>query len=280
MRMLLKSMLAMIAALSLWPAALSATPIEEKNLVKGKQTINSQFGYIYIHGNRRHQGVFLPIPTDEERAAFEEERKRNVDGVKARNAEKQKAWAAKRDANGGREPPLPTLEVVASKWMAPFELQRPALFGPSYVFAKWKQPDHYAYLTEVRPGRYYYYGPMMGAGGFGLCFCMGSFWFEVGEGEIVNLGDMVANMGADSLGPVPGVSPREFDLATVDYALPASLAAYPNRVPDLHPYGKSKNFFGVTIGRAPPIKGVLGYHRGEVVDPKNAAEMALPSPTE
>lgn len=280
MRIIWKAALAALALLMIHPTALTAAPIEEKNLLKGTQEINSQFGYIYMHGERRHQGMFLPIPTEEERIAFEAERKANVDGIKARNSEKQKAWAAQRDANGGREPPLPTMEVVDPKWMAPFELQRPAVFGPQYVFAKWKKPDHYAYLTAVRPGRYYYYGPLMGVGGFGLCFCMGSFWFEVKAGEIANLGDMVYTLGMDTLGPVPGVSPREFDLDTVDYTLPNSLSAYPNRIVEINPYGKSKNFFGVTIGRSPPIKGVLRYDRGKIIDPREADDAALPTPLE
>jgi hypothetical protein len=280
MKLLLKAAIAALALLAIQPAAHASFAVEEKHLLKGKQEINSQFGYIYMHGERRHQGMFLPIPDDEERAAFETERKANVDGVKARNSEKQKAWAAQRDANGGREPALPMMDVVNPKWMAPFELQRPAVFGPTFVYAKYKKPDQFAYLTAVRPGRYFYYGPLMGVGGYGLCFCMGSFWVEVNAEEITNLGDMVYNMGADTLGAVPGVSPAEFDMAGVDYTLPVSLADYPNRIPELHPYGKSKNFFGVTIGRAPPIKGVLSYHRGEIVDPQNSSDMTLPPPSE
>lgn len=53
--------------------------------------------------------------------------------------------------------------------------------------------------------------------------------------------------------------------------MPDSLKAFPYAEADFRTYGKLDNFYGLSVGRMPPVPVVLAYDRDKVVDLKAAA---------
>ena len=275
------------------PATALAQPVEEKNLLSGKAKIESDSGYIYVSGPIRQTGMLLRLPDTAMIAEYEQEWATALAKVQKKYPGKLKSWEASKDyaeAQGRRIPDKPIEPTPENFAIGPIELRGPVSFGPQFVFAKGKDPESYSYLTKVRPGRYAYYGPIfMAANGAvaGMCYCMGTVAFEVKSGMITDTGNfLLVGAGADPdfparpekvLGseaglyrPVAG-SDQWGQLA---YGLPESLQSFPNVRADFRAHGKIDNFYGITLGRMPPVAGVLAYDRDKVVDLKARAEEA------
>jgi hypothetical protein len=247
------------------PALGFAQAVEEKNLLSGKESIEPGSGYIYVSGPIRQAGVLLRAPDAESIADYEREWAEELAKVQKKYPGKVRQWElgvemAKRQR---RKPPEAPIEPTPENFsIGPIELRGAIFFGPQFVFAKSKEPESYSYLIKARPGRYAYYGPiMLAAQGniAGVCFCMGTVAFEVKPGMIVDTGNFF-------------VGDREH----VVFGLPASLQSHPNEQADFRAYGKIDNFYGLTIARMPPVRGILAYDRDRAVDLKAEAVASEP----
>lgn len=274
-------------ALAAVPALANAQAIEEKNLLSGKAKIDPGSGYIYINGPVRQNGMLLRLPDAETIAAYEADWAEALAKVQKKYPGKLKSWEARakvaRQAQKAipEKPIEPTEENFA---IGAIELRDPVSFGPQFVFAKGKEPESYSYLMQVKPGRYAYYGPLFVApngAAAGMCYCMGTVAFEVKPGTVTDTGNFfLVGSGVDPAFPartekMPGseiglyrpVALSE-QFGPLAFGLPETLKAYPNERADFRAYGKLDNFFGITVGRLPPVPGVLAYDRDRIVDLK------------
>lgn len=62
------------------------------------------------------------------------------------------------------------------------------------------------------------------------------------------------------------------------FGVPDPLKAFPYAEADFRAYGKLDNFYGLSVGRMPPVPGVLAYDRDKVVDLKAAAAPVASGP--
>ncbi|MBX7492282.1 hypothetical protein K3163_03565 [Qipengyuania sp. 1NDW9] len=261
--------------------------IEEKNLLKGKASIEADKGYILLTLPARGNGIFVKTPDADDIAEYNEEWEEKYEKAAERYAKKLKSyeqqleyWERQRRKRTAR-PEKP--EEVTRETFSIGDIERRMLvsFGPQYVFSKDTDGEKsYSYMIQVEPGTYTYYGPiflMPNGQTMGTCYCMGSVKFEVGAGEITDLGTFMAQDWAsdeDMQMATVGYEPMGRDPQPVEYPTFASLADY-NVVPaDLRAAGKMNNFFGILIGRHPPVEGVLAYDRDRVIDVKEAEAIA------
>lgn len=273
------------------PVQASAQAVEEKNLLSGKAKIEADSGYIYVSGPIRQQGMLLRLPDAETIAAYEKDWAEALDKVqkkypaKVKNCETKLLLAQQKKTRLPEKPIEPTPENFA---IGPIEMRDPASFGPQFVFAKGKETEHYSYLMKVKPGRYVYYGPIFwGANGAfaGSCYCMGSVAFDVKAGTITDTGNFfLVGSGTDPDFPArPEKQPgSEMGLyrpiagseqwGALAFGLPETLKAYPNEQADFRAHGKIDNFYKVTVGRMPPVAGVLAYERDKIIDLKASAD--------
>lgn len=281
-------------ALAATPLPLHAKPIQESDVQSGKVQLDPSSGYIYLTGATRMSGIFLRVPDQEARDAYEKDRAKAFDKAVKHYQSQLSEWSsAAESAHGGQvadKPEQPTKETFA---IDPIELRGSESYGPFFVYAK--GGDTFSYFNSVKPGTWIYYGPMLsGANGSaaGECFCLGTVRFEVKPGVITDLGNALSNApqwDADAdVGRLliketnqkriaAGKEPLPDHKGPVSYGVPASLAAWPSVRAELHASPKMNNFFGATVSRMAPIPGVLAYHRDVVVDERTGQE--LPSPT-
>lgn len=261
-------------------------PVEEKNLVSGKQTLARTKGYIYIQAPIRTYGVFIKAPDDAENAEYVADWKEQFDKAVKKFPGKLKNWqlnmAQYDKTREGRREAKP-IEPTAENFSIP-EIERRMVvsFGPQFVYGKaadGEGPKAFSYLIEVEPGSYTYYGPMImmpGGPPIGQCYCMGSVKFEVPAGEVTSLGDFLAFQWVDKEAIQQSsaiISPDMVYLGKpVDYSVPDRLAEFGAKPADLRAAGKMNNFFGTMIGRMPPVEGVLSYDRDTPIDVKGLSE--------
>jgi hypothetical protein len=259
--------------------------IGEKAIMAGKFKIESQFGYIYLHGSRRTFGTFLKTPDESDIAqyekdweiAFEKAKQKYLKDLKKYQA-RLKIWELdnKKIVNQGDrsdKPPSPIEPSRDSFMIDDIELRNSAQYGPKFVYTNDKNLGTYSYLILVKPGTYTYHGqiaPGNQSGFFGTCFCMGSIQFDVKPGIITDIGnfpdniypinDHIAAVNSDSGSMAPNFG----------FGLPDSLKAFPSVTADFSAAGKSGNYFGVVVNRLPAIPGILAYDRDKVIDLKSA----------
>lgn len=289
---MLTGALAMAAAAV--PAAVRAEAIEEKNLLSGKAKIEPDSGYIYVSGPVRQMGMLLRLPDAATIGEYEREWAIELAKVQKKYPGKLKGWEASKEyaeTQGRRIPERPIEPTPENFAIGPIELRNPVSFGPQFVFAKGKNPEAYSYLTKVKPGRYAYYGPIfLGPNGAlaGMCYCMGTVAFEVKAGTITDTGNfLLVGSGTDPDFPArpEKVEGSEAGLyrpvagseqwGALAYGLPETLKTYPNEQADFRAHGKLDNFYGITVGRMPPVAGVLAYDRDKIVDLKAAVLTAV-----
>ncbi|HEY0595375.1 hypothetical protein [Sphingopyxis sp.] len=288
---------ALAAALPSFAAAqLTSQSIEEKNLISGKAKIEPDSGYIYVSGPFRQNALLLRLPDETTVAAYEKDWAEALAKVQKKYPAKLKSWEQRaaiarqtkaKNATIPEKPIEPTAENFA---IGAIELRDPVSFGPQYVFAKSESPESYSYLTKVKPGRYAYYGPIFVAGGgamAGFCYCMGTVAFEVKPGVITDTGNFfLVGPGLDPDFPPPStpLAGSEAGLyrpqnlgsqhGPLRFGVPESLKAFPYAEADFRAYGKLDNFYGLSVGRMPPVPGVLAYDRDKIVDLKAGAAAA------
>ena len=275
------AVLAALAALS--PAMASArveySAVEEKNIAKGKQSIDPAKGYLFMKFPDRANGMFFKTPTAEDVAAYEKEWREAFEEAKAKYPKQLASW--ERDADYAKEtrrtfnrerPVEPTEESFS---IGNFETRFTVSFGPQYVYAKGE--EEYSYLVELEPGTYTYYGPVLAIPNgavMGVCYCMGSVKFEVPAGQITNLGDFLAMRWYEPSERAVRSNPRLAGRTAqpLDYSLPESLASHVNARAELRAAGKMNNHYGILIDRIEPVPGVLAYDRDIVLDLKAEPE--------
>lgn len=272
------------------PAAVRAEAIEEKNLLSGKAKIEPDSGYIYVSGSIRQMGMLLRLPDAATIGEYEQEWAAALAKVQKKYPGKLKGWEASKEyaeTQGRRIPDKPIEPTAENFAIGAIELRDPVSFGPQFVFAKGKDPEAYSYLMKVKPGRYAYYGPIfLGPNGAlaGMCYCMGTVAFEVKAGAITDTGNfLLVGSGTDPAFPArpdkmegseaglyrPVAGSEQW--GALAYGLPETLKSYPNEQADFRAHGKLDNFYGITVGRMPPVAGVLAYDRDKIVDLKAAA---------
>ena len=273
------------------PNAAVAQSIEEKNVLKGKVTLDQSTGYIFLHGATRQVGMFLKVPSQEDVAEYTKEWEAELAKAKEKYVKKLARWesakktALKTKAKVPEKPEEPTAENFS---IGPIDTRNSISFGPEYVFSKDKVAEKYSYMMGVKPGTYIYYGPIffnVNVGYTGTCYCMGSIQFEVKAGTITDLGNFLTegpNANDDVKVPTKAVVvPNTFWGATsiearqgtgkASFGLPETLKAWPSVQAEFRAAGKQDNHFGIMVSRLPPVPGVLSYQRDRVVDEKAVA---------
>lgn len=256
-------------------------------------TLDPARAYVLIRSNVAMPLHLMRIPSSENQVkydalkaeAFAEAREKYA--KKKADYEKAKAAYEKAKAAYDKSPrtvlkPVPPVELVepteANFEFIPFGLMTGVSIGPLFRFAK-GEGGASTYLHEITPGKYRIYGTLSvlpSAGATGGCFCMGSVAFEVKAGQVTDLGYLRALM-PDEVKPQDGDATRLFDGEKVAgyqfiQAAPASWTLDPRLssatiVPaKFWPVGKMPNYFGVSVGRMPPIAGVMRYDRDRIVD--------------
>ena len=294
------------AVLSLVPGAVLADefksgPVEEKNVVSGKVTLDPAAGYIFVQATTRTFGTFLRVPDAETRAIYEKDREEAFAKAQKKYASALRNWEtafkARQTNPNIQVPPKPVEPTRETFQIDPIELRDMTSFGPMFIYNKGE--GRFAYLQKVRPGTYVYYGPVSAAPNmpaFGLCNCMGSVRFEVKPGTITDLGNSLvaasapeppfdvqtqdALRRADEKAAKDGAPQADRALTnpnTLAYGLPDTLKAWPAMRGEFSASGKMNNYFGLMITRMQPIPGVLGYRRDAVVDLRSGTE--VPNPT-
>lgn len=292
---------ASIAILALGAAAgpPPPTPVEERAVTSGKVKLDPQRGYIFLHAPMRMNGMFIRVADDAAREeyrkdweeAFTKAQKRYVGTLSRWESSAKIARQTKQTVPA--KPEEPTRETFA---IDPIELRSIAQFGPMFVFNK--ADTQFSYLTSVIPGTYIWYGSVMvlpegGAGG--TCNCMGTVQFEVKPGVVTNLGNflqaapednhahdvltMEAWQRIEDKAAKTGkpVEPGFLAKPALDYALPASLSAWPSVKAEFSASPKLNNFYGVLVSRLPAIPGVLAYRRDKVIDVRTNTELDNPA---
>lgn len=291
----MKSFAAIIAVAALaFSSTLGAQAIEEKHIVSGKAKLDPAQGYIYSSGTSRFMGVFVRIPDAEDIEAYRVDwekalAKAEKDYVsKLRNWQEDADMAVRTKQKFTKPKPVkPTRENFS---IGPIEQRTQIAFGPQYVYAKSKAPEAYSYLNQVKPGTYIWYGPIfLGPNGMaGTCFCMGSVKFEVKAGMITDLGNVLSTLvglegliGYDKIDDLPdrftdGNPPADaINPDAAQYGVPETLKALPVARAEFRASGKINNFFGLRVGRARPVAGVLGYKRDTVIDVRTGEKIPV-----
>jgi hypothetical protein len=293
-KLLTALLLATIAA-----PALSATPIEEKDVVSAKAKLDPAKGYIFLNAAGRQAGAFIRIPDDADIADYAKYREEQFAAVWAFYQRSLSKWTsevryAKEQSRALPEKPVePTRDTF---YAGAIETRTIETFGPERAYTKGQmgtkdgEGGAYTYLTAVKPGTYIWYGPVMfnpQYGYSGICYCMGSVKFEVKPGIVTDLGNfLVAAPEAEkqTLATIPTVtfagawSAYKVELPEhsqpVRHAIPPSLKDWPVAEAEFSASGKTNNFFNVIISRLPAVPGVLGYDRDVVIDAKTGTRLA------
>lgn len=274
--------------------AANARAIEEKNIVSGKDAIAADKGYIYLFAPGRFAGTFIRQPDAEDIATYRAQRAEAFAKEVERYQKRLKRWesdvAAAKKVNKA-PPPKPEEPQEETFAYGAIEQTTTVSFGPDYVFSKDREAGRFAYLTEVKPGRYVWYGPVLfdsGQGYIGVCYCMGSIQFEVQAGVITDLGNyLIAAPRAEDQASAPlldiqhsgGWNGFKVELPTQSspfvFGMPQSLERFSTEQPEFSAAGKMNNFCGVMISRLPSIDGILAYRRDAVIDVRTGQELSV-----
>ena len=281
-------------------ALCSATPsyakvVRESDVTSGNVQLDPSMGYIFVSGSTRLTGLFLRVPDQGTRNAYEQDRLAAFAKAQKHYRADLREWRSHNNLLDPSLRPLPGMPEepkLADITIDPIELRDMEGFGPLYVFAK---SENFSYLNAVKPGTWIYYGPLMLAANgatAGECFCLGTVRFEVKPGVVTDLGNSLSvapqwdsdmDVGRLQLKETntkrvaEGKEPIGVDKGPLAYGLPATLASWPSVKAELHASPKMNNYFGATVTRMAPIPGVLAYHRDVVVDERTGQEIASPT---
>ncbi len=283
----------LLSAMPGFAPSVQAQAIELKNIEKGKQSIQADRAYILLTGTARTTGTFYKTPTAADEALYQEEWEEEYAKAREKYERKLKKYEKElADQRAGRlrrgykimdKPEEVTRENFS---IGPLVQRLDRSWGPSFVFDKAQNEDGektFSYLMEVDPGEYTYYGALLFSpnGSYtGTCMCMGSIKFAAEPGVITNLGDFAMmqwfddEAGREANVLWDEVSQKREPARPIDYTVPNGLADYEVVRADLHAAGKVDNWYGIMIGRFPPMEGVLAYERDRIVDVKEAERLA------
>lgn len=239
------------------PVFVTAKPVADRPAV----TLDPSLGYVFFRSDVVTPIHLMRIASTEDQKVYEgmraealaKERKKYPGRLAAYKQDLQ-TYEILKKGGGSAKLPVPPIEPTEENFVYPaFGLLAGASIGPFNRFAK-GDGGRSTYLESITPGTYRIYGLLSvvpGAAAGGTCFCMGSVMFTVKAGEVTDLGTIEAG----TLLPAGHDVERDSRLIEAKI-LPARYVAV----------GKLPNYFGVTLGRMPPIPGVLEYDRDRIID--------------
>lgn len=260
----------------------------ESSAVKDKPVfaLDPARAYILVRSNIATPLHLMRIPSSEDQVAYDALKAEAFAEAREKYAKKKASYdkakaAYDKTPKGAAKPVLPEKPVEpteANFEFTPFGLLTGVSVGPLFRFAK-GEGGASTYLQEITPGRYRIYGTLSvlpNGGAAGGCFCMGSVGFEVKAGQITDLGYMRSLM-PDEVKVAEGDATRLFDTEKVEgyqflqpapaaWALDPRLANATIAPARFWPVGKMPNYYGVSVGRMPPLAGVMRYERDRIVD--------------
>ncbi|WP_140420580.1 hypothetical protein [Novosphingobium sp. B 225] len=297
-RTALAALLALTAAPAFAADDLKTGPIEEKNVLAGKATLDPKLGYVFIQGPIRSQAVLLREPDADTRTRYQADWEEDFAKAQKKYQSAVKAWELDivvARQTGKKELPEKPVEPTRETFVGrPIALYDQASWGPMFIYSKGE--GYFSYLTSVRPGTYIYYGPIFAApnGALGgLCYCMGSVKFDVKAGQVTDLGNFLSatpepkepfdtftqfQRKYDAERAAKGKEPV-FKKPALAWGLPESLKAWPSAQAEFRASGKQNNYYGLQITRIAPIPGVIDYRRDTVIDVKSGTDVANPGIT-
>lgn len=242
--------------------------------------------YVLLRSNIAMPLHLMRIPSSEDQVKYDALKAEAFAEAREKYTKKKASYdkakvAYDKSPKGAAKPVLPEKPVEpteANFEFTPFGLMTGVPIGPLFRFAK-GDGGASTYLHELTPGRYRIYGTVSvlpNAAATGSCFCMGSVGFEVKAGQVTDLGYLRALMPGE-VKVQEGDATRLFDSEKVEgyqalQPAPASWTLDPRLagatvVPaKFWPVGKMPNYFGVSVGRMPPLAGVMRYDRDRIVD--------------
>lgn len=260
-----------------------ASPLDESQVIKGKEKLEPAMGYITLFGTGRQGGTFIRVPDAEDIGAYQTARDEAFAEAIKKHEKQLKRWesdSALARQNKSKPPEKPVEPDRESFSIGDIERRTAVQFGPDFAYSK--ANGRFSYAMSVKPGTYIWYGPVIydpKQGFIGLCYCMGSVKFEVKAGVITNLGNyLFAAPLAEKQKTAPLLDIRhnggmngfkvEVPIASspVSFELPNSLANWPSAKTEFSASGKLNNFYGLMISRLPPVPGILAYERDRIVD--------------
>jgi hypothetical protein len=232
-------------------------------------------GYVLLRSDLGSSLFLSRVPSADDKAVYERWRLALLAKARAKYPGKvrdyEKAFEVAR-TTGGEFPVRPVEPTEENFQATPFDLLTMVSIGPLFRYAKSKDKGS-TYLQELTPGEYRIYGPILisPSGPMGTCFCMGSVKFEVRAGEITDIGailskDMPPPPPADDSSMPQAISNAFLVPAPPELPLDPRLAGMPMRRAVFQPVGKSPNYYGIAIGRIPPMPGVIAYDRDRIID--------------
>jgi hypothetical protein len=278
------------------PAAAGAP--KDLGYVKDKPalTLDPATSYIIVRTTSAASFAFIRIADEADLADYKARRAAALAKAHGKWERKHASWVKetaeyKKSLGTGmamRPPgPEPVEPNDANLSFTPIDVENLVSFGPMNRFAK---GDTSTYMYGVRPGRYAFYGPVMAAPNgvyAGTCMCMGTFEFEVKQGQILDVGTMKQMLieerdRAKTAGkelPRTAIDLPE-SMTSTGWAPPVAgdridprLANYTVEPAELHASRRVPNYLGLEIDRMMPIDGVLAYQRDKIVDVKSGATL-------
>ncbi|MEQ1688756.1 MAG: hypothetical protein ABL874_09290 [Sphingopyxis sp.] len=221
-------------------------------------TLDPTQAYIMYSGPGQTPLMLMREPSAEDRANWQSRREVALAEAQRRYTRDFERWQRARDEYraGERSTRVPTRPVEPTQDNFVFPAIETEMFyqiGPQNRFSK---EGRSVYLSALPPGDYRIYGQMIAAQGqavSGGCLCMGSTRFSIAAGVITNLGRTENFQQNDAIDP--------------------RLAAFTVQPAHFSAAGKLPNYFGVLIGRAAEIPGVLRYERDRVIDVATGADV-------
>lgn len=250
-------------------------PVKDAKIVK----LDPTKSYVMIRTPNAMPLHFTKLPSAEDKPEYE----KLVDEGFAK-AQKNYAKAMRRyesdlalakQTKGSKTPEKPVEPIRETYQHIPFG--QIANFTVGVFNRFYSEKGDSAYLQEVTPGTYRFYGQVDPLLGMGVCYCMGSVTFDVEPGKITDLG----TLGADPDNSEPpekgdSSSPRfaayALALTPADDKTPvdARISSFPRIKANFRAAAKTANYMGIGISRLPKINGVLDYERDRILDLKAA----------
>lgn len=266
------------AVLTLQAGAVSAEEKKDKEkwettIVRDKPgpvALKPDKAYILVYSPFFVMPTLMKLPSAEQAAVHAAERAEELAKERAKWEKKRAAWVKTMASLKGApatvkrptEPQEPTEENFG---FPPYEQTRTVTLGPQNRFSK---ENGSAFLQEVPPGEYLFYGSGM------TCACLGTVSFEAPAGKVVSFEYSVPFAEAHRDMPKEQRPKTPFDLppGTTNYRLKPMVFSDP-RLPEgsviaaaFKPAGTRPNWYGQEVDRVMEIEGVFMYERGKQVD--------------
>lgn len=236
----------------------------------GPVALKADKAYILVHSPFFVMPLLMKLPSAEQAAAHAAERAEELAKERAKWEKRHAAWVKemtylKNTAASVKRPKEPQEPTEENFGFPLYEQTRTVTLGPQNRFNK---ENGSAFLQEVPPGEYLFYGSGM------TCACLGTVSFEAPAGKVVSFEYSVPFAEAHRDSPKEQRPRTPFDLppGTTNYRLTPSTFADP-RLPAgsvipaaFKPAGTRPNWYGQEVDRVMEIEGVFAYERGKQVD--------------